>query len=144
GVPEGGLIFATSGSLYGTTEAGGAGNGTVFELRPSQDSWTLNTIYTFPGPGVPGPAASLALDGAGNIYGTTLSGPPQYPPCEGSVFELSRLNGAWNYMLLHCFTGGSDGGQPYSPVTMDRYGNLYGTAFEGGANGDGVVWEISR
>ena len=44
-------------------------------------------------------------------------------------------------LTLYSFTGGSDGGQPYSPVTLDADGNLYGTAYEGGAYGDGVVWE---
>jgi hypothetical protein len=141
GVPEGGLALGSSGVLYGTTEAGGVGNGTVFELSPSEAMWALQTIYAFPGPGIPGPTASLTLDPAGNLYGTTLSGPPDYPPCEGSIFKLSPSYGVWDYSLLHCFTGGSDGGQPYSPVTLDADGNLYGTAYEGGAYGDGVVWE---
>ncbi len=143
GIPEGGLTWGASGVLYGTTAAGGTGNGTVFELMPSQGAWTLNTIYTFPGPGISGPTASLALDAAGILYGTTLSGPPDYPPCSGSVFRLSQSYGIWDYSLLHCFTGGSDGGQPYSPVTLDTNGNLYGTTYAGGAYGDGVVWELT-
>ncbi len=144
GIPEGGLIWGASGVLYGTTESGGTGNGTVFELTQSQGAWTLNTIYTFPGPGIAGPTANLVRDTSGNLYGTTLSGPPNYPPCDGSIFKLSKSSGVWDYSLLHCFTGGSDGGQPYSPVTLDAEGNLYGTAFAGGAYGDGVVWELGR
>lgn len=146
GVPEGGLTWGAAGILYGTTTAGGAGNGTVFELvpgRPWQASWTLNSIYAFPGPGLPGPTASLVLDSAGNLYGTTLNGPPNYPPCEGSIFKLSRSYERWDYSLLHCFTGGSDGGQPYSPVTLGANGNLFGTTYDGGAYGDGVVWEVT-
>jgi len=146
GVPDGGLAFGPAGVLYGTTEAGGTGNGTVFELVPahrSQGTWALNTIYAFPGPGLPGPTASVVLDAAGNLYGTTLNGPPDYPPCQGSIFKLSHSYGVWDYSLLHCFTGGSDGGQPYSPVTVDANGNLYGTAYEGGAYGDGVVWQLT-
>lgn len=146
GVPDGGLTFGAAGILYGTTESGGTGNGTVFELvsaHPGQGAWTLNTIYAFPGPGLPGPTAGVVLDAAGNLYGTTLNGPPDYPPCEGSVFKLSHSYGVWDYSLLHCFTGGSDGGQPYSPVTLGANGNLYGTAYDGGAYGDGVVWELT-
>jgi hypothetical protein len=146
GVPDGGLTFGAAGVLYGTTESGGTGNGTVFELvpaQPSQGSWTLNRIYAFPGPGLPGPTASVVVDAAGNLYGTTLSGPPDYPPCDGSVFKLSHSYGLWDYSLLHCFTGGSDGGQPYSPVTLDASGNLFGTAYDGGAYGEGVVWELT-
>jgi uncharacterized repeat protein (TIGR03803 family) len=33
--PDGGLIFDSSGNLYGTTQNGGVyGNGTVFEITP--------------------------------------------------------------------------------------------------------------
>jgi uncharacterized repeat protein (TIGR03803 family) len=44
---------------------------------------------------------------------------------------------------LHDFTGGSDGGCPYSNVIFDSNGNLYGTAACGGAYNNGVVWEIT-
>jgi uncharacterized repeat protein (TIGR03803 family) len=39
--------------------------------------------------------------------------------------------------VLHTFTGGSDGGQPIGTLTMDRAGNLYGTASKGGFAGFG-------
>lgn len=143
--PVGGVIFGAPGVLYGTTELGGSGNGTVFQLTASGSSWTLNTIYAFRGPGVAGPTANLTLDASGNLLGTTLSGPPDYPfpPCEGSVFKLTQARGTWGYTLLHCFTGDSDGGQPYSPVALDSHGNLFGTTFAGGAYGQGVVWELA-
>jgi hypothetical protein len=38
---------------------------------------------------------------------------------------------------------GSDGALPISNVVLDAAGNLYGTASVGGANGYGVVWEIT-
>jgi hypothetical protein len=50
--------------------------------------------------------------------------------------------GGWIYTDLHDFTGGSDGEYPYSNVIFDASGSLYGTA-QGGANGQGVVWEIT-
>ena len=34
--------------------------------------------------------------------------------------------------VLHGFTGGADGAVPFAGVTMDRAGNLYGTATAGG------------
>ena len=49
----------------------------------------------------------------------------------------------WAYTSLHDFSGGSDGGNPYSSVTFDAKGNLYGTAYRGGSYGYGVVWEIT-
>lgn len=39
--------------------------------------------------------------------------------------------------VLHTFTGGADGGQPIGTLTMDRAGNLYGTASTGGFTGFG-------
>ena len=143
GVPVGGLTWGALGVLYGTTESGGTGNGTVFELSPDGQTWTLNTIYAFPGPGLAGPNANLVRDPAGNLYGTTLNGPPNYPPCAGSVFELSPTSGTWQYSLLYCFGGGSDGGNPYSPVTLGANHVLYGTTYAGGAYGDGVVWQLA-
>ena len=46
--------------------------------------------------------------------------------------------------MLHSFTGGADGANPfYADVIFDSVGNLYGTAETGGANGYGVVFELS-
>jgi hypothetical protein len=87
-----------------------------------------------------GPVASLVMDHAGNLYGTTYG---LGTPGAGLVFELTPSNGSWNFTLLHTFTAGSDGGYPAGGVTLDANGNLYGTASLGGAHGWGVVWEIT-
>ena len=137
----GGLIFDGSGNLYGTNIAGGVqGGGTVFELTPLNGSWTLNTLHNFTGAANCGPVGTLVMDGAGNLYDTTL--------CDGAnglgnVFELTPSNGSWTYTSLHDFTGGSDGAKPYCSVSFDSSGNLYGTASAGGSHTVGVVWEIT-
>src|SRR5208283_264853 len=41
------------------------------------------------------------------------------------------------------FTGGSDGSHPGMGVIFDAAGNLYGTTRDGGAYGDGVVFELT-
>ncbi len=139
GGSDGGVIFDSAGNLYGTTLSGGDyGGGTVYELSPSNGGWTYSTLYNFSGGG--GSYAVLIMDGAGNLYGTTiLDGAYQ----QGNVFELTPSNGQWTYTSLHDFTGGSDGGQPFGQVNLDVNGNLYGTASIGGANDEGVVWEIT-
>lgn len=146
GFPRGGLIFDASGNLYGTTEGNGSGGGgTVFELMAASGSWAFSTIYSFSG-SLAGPLDNLAMDAAGNLYGTTYGdGIYRY----GSVFKLTPSNGSWTYSSLHDFTGGSDGAFPYSDVVFDGDGNLYGTASEGGnlncgaPGGCGVVWKIT-
>lgn len=80
------------------------------------------------------------MDTGGNLYGTT-SADGAYE--DGSVFKLTATGGGWSYTDLCDFTGGSDGAGPFSGVTLDASGNLYGTASGGGAHGHGVVWEIT-
>lgn len=147
--PVGGLAFDQAGNLYGTTEKGGSGNGgVVFELSPSGGGWNFTVLHSFTGTN--GPQATLTIDAAGNLYGTTYSvGAFQ----EGSVFKLTRTNGGWTFTDLHDFTGGSDGANPLGGVTLDSGGNMYGTAAYGGIEsnncpsdsnpGCGTVWEIT-
>jgi hypothetical protein len=142
--PYAGIVQDAAGNLYGaTTQDGVNGGGTVFELSPSNGGWTFQTIYSFTGtPGMQvGPYANLTLDSAGNLYGTTyLDGRYGW----GNVFKLSPSSNGWTYTSLYDFTGGLDGAAPRCQLVFDSQGNLYGTASIGGANGLGVVFEISQ
>lgn len=66
------------------------------------------------------------------------------------AFGLSAAARAQTLTVLHAFTGGSDGTEPYAGLTMDRGGNLYGTAGYGGytggncGSGCGVVFKLTR
>ena len=42
---------------------------------------------------------------------------------------------AQTYSVLHSFSGLGDGDYPYAGLSIDRGGNLYGTAFYGGPGG---------
>jgi uncharacterized repeat protein (TIGR03803 family) len=145
--PVGGLVLDGSGNLYGTTRAAGSGGaGVVFELSPSGNTWTYNVLYSFSGIYGCGSWASLTMDAAGNLYGTTdCTGANQ----AGNVFKLSKTQNGWVYRSLYDFTGGSDGAYTSSYVTIDTDGTLYGTAGYGGSfqgacvnNGCGTVWMI--
>jgi len=98
-------------------------------------------IYNFTGGSDGGDPQGLAASG-GNLYGTTYSGGTWG---YGTVFELlPNGSGGWNETVLYSFTGGDDGANPYySYLTIDSAGNLYGTAYNGGANGYGAVFELS-
>ena len=143
GYPHAGLIPDQSGNLYGaTSDFAPGGGGLVFELSPSGDSWTYLNVYNLSGTAFNrcGPWGNLAVDAAGNLYGTTFCDGPNKL---GSVFKLTFSGGRWIYTSLHDFTGGNDGANPISNVVIDANGNLYGTASVGGALGYGVVWEIT-
>ncbi len=131
-----GVIFDSSGNLYGTSLYGGAfGCGTVFELIHNSDgSWTESNINDFTCTNGSFVGGGLVFDKAGNLYGTTgLGGTSNV----GVVFQLvPNGNGTWTENVLHNFTGGSDGGYPgLGVLVFDSAGNLYGTA-AGGALGD--------
>jgi uncharacterized repeat protein (TIGR03803 family) len=139
--PSGGLILDATGNLYGTTKVGGgsgcggAGCGVVFELSPTSSGWTETVLYTFTG-GTDGgePYGGLTSDGRGRLYGTASIGGSS-SKCSsgcGTVFTLSNTSNAWNFSVLHSFTGGSDGAEPSAALVIDSTGNLYGTAAAGG------------
>ena len=147
GLPFGGLTFGPSGNLYGTTSYGGdGGGGTVFQLTPSNGTWTLETIYSFftKAQGTSGPYDNLVIDEAGDLYGTTgADGAYGF----GNIFELQPSGGGWTYSSIHDFCATdpcSDGAYPVGSVIFDKHGNLYGTTYLGGSAERGVVWEITR
>jgi uncharacterized repeat protein (TIGR03803 family) len=149
GAPYGGLIIDGAGNLYGTTAAGGPGNGgAVFELSPGNGDWNLTVLsdLTSLGASFPGPMGKLVMDSAGNLYGTTVKdGAYGY----GNVFKLTPSANGWIYTSLHDFAGVSDGLYPYDGLAIGADGNLYGTTYSGGFGNDcpiggcGLVFEIT-
>ena len=53
------------------------------------------------------------------------------------------MGGGWTEKVLHSFGRGKDGASPYASLIIDSAGNLYGTAFHGGADGFGTVFELT-
>jgi len=140
--PQGGLVFDTSGNLYGTTKLGGVDNyGEVFRLSPNGDgAWTENVLYSFMGSDGSSPTDSLTFDASGDLYGTT-SGGGAY--AQGTVFKLTpQPGGSWTESVLYDFPGGDDGSTPLGGVIFDAQGNLYGTTFYGGRTAEGIVFKL--
>jgi uncharacterized repeat protein (TIGR03803 family) len=146
----GNLVFDSKGNLYGTASGGGSsacggGCGMVFELSPSTSGWQKTTLYNFVGGSNDGgqPDSGVVFDKAGNLYGTTVQGGAG---C-GTVFKLSPASGGrWDETMIHSFsgTGGNDGCEPIAGVIVDKDGNVFGTVPNGGANGDGMVFELTN
>jgi uncharacterized repeat protein (TIGR03803 family) len=140
GSPESGLIKDAAGNMYGATAHLPGAGGSAYELTPSGGGWSYDFLDSFTGGINLGPYDKLAMDAAGNLYGTTY-GDGQYG--YGSVFELTRSGGGWTYHSLHDFTGGRDGANPMCVLAFDSSGNVYGTATSGGDYNGGVVFKIT-
>lgn len=142
-----GLTFDASGNLFGTTKIGGTHHlGTVFELSPATNAtWTETVLDNFGsignGTGPRDSVASLVLDAAGNVFGTTLDGGAFGG---GTVFELKpAINGGWTESTLHSFGHNTDGVSPSANLIINSSGNLFGTTDRGGLYGRGTVFEIA-
>jgi uncharacterized repeat protein (TIGR03803 family) len=142
-----GLTLDGSGNLYGTTTEY-QGPGTVFQLKRSNGTWNLNTLFVFNGSDGSTPQGRVVFGPNGTLYGTTTYGGSGGA---GTVFNLrpapNARGGDWTETLLYSFTGGADGSSPWfvDPV-FDQEGNLYGTTIEGGSGeggAGGVVFKLA-
>jgi uncharacterized repeat protein (TIGR03803 family) len=101
-------------------------------------------IYSFTGGADGGfPQGGVIADASGNFYGATTSDGTGH---NGVVYELSppaKGQKSWTQTTLYNFTGGNDGGVPQAGLMLSKKGALYGTTYAGGANGDGVVFELT-
>ncbi len=137
GLPWGNVTLDAAGDIFGTTEVGGVGGaGTIWEIAAG--TTTITTLASFTGTGTNGanPLCQLSLDSSDNLFGTTNSGGTG---SEGTVFELAHGSGVITTLAQF---NGTNGGGPGNIVTLDSSGNLFGTAYAGGANNAGTVWEI--
>jgi hypothetical protein len=145
--PNGGLIFDTKGTIYGTTygggnesgECGAAGCGTAFELYPpGQESgaWAETVLHRFnrntSDSGLP--SAGFVMDAKDNLYGTTV----------GTAFRLappSTRSGHWKETILYTFNQEAYG--PEGALIFDQAGNLDGTTNVGnGQSLHGSVFQL--
>jgi uncharacterized repeat protein (TIGR03803 family) len=139
--PSCGLLQASDGNLYGTTYQGGSNNtcangcGTVFKITLGG---ALTTLYNFDGTHGSNPIAGLIQATDHNFYGTTYAGGTAGD--WGTVFKITPAGAVTR---LHSFAG-TDGAQPYGPVSQDTSGNLYGTATNGtGTASSGTAFLVS-
>jgi uncharacterized repeat protein (TIGR03803 family) len=133
------LYLANDGNLYGTTAGGGtSGNGTVFRMTTAG---VIKTIYNFTAMGTDGagPFGGLTQGKNGYLYGTTEYGGGSADA--GTVFQMA-LSG--NETVLHVFVPSTDGARPFAGLVVASSGSLYGTTTEGGADGNGTIFQITE
>lgn len=148
GLPTGEVTFDQAGNLYGAAGGGAYGFGMIYKLTPSHGSWTESAVYSFMGPpDGESPWGAVIADAAGNLYGTTAAGGSNYCPRDfstcGTVYELSPTQSGWTETILHSFQGDADGAFPFSGLTPDSSGNLYGSTDRDGPNGGGTIFELA-
>ncbi|HLY18438.1 MAG TPA: choice-of-anchor tandem repeat GloVer-containing protein [Bryobacteraceae bacterium] len=140
-----GLVQATNGDFYGTTQGGGGnGNyGTVFKITPGG---ALETLYSFCAQS--GCPDGMVLDGGllqatdGDFYGAAASGGPNG---SGTVFKISAGGTLATQYSFCAQSGCADGATPLAGLFQATNGNFYGTTVSGGAHGDndGTLFSLS-
>jgi len=113
----------------------------VFELTAPGGNWSEKILYrfSFSGSTYPTTIPGLALDDAGNLYGTLSN---DTSAAQGLVFELSPSSGgSWVEETLYTFIGGNNGSVPTGSLLLHE-GNLYSATLDGGNQGCGVVFEL--
>jgi uncharacterized repeat protein (TIGR03803 family) len=145
--PQGPLIQATDGNLYGTTVGGGNSNclygcGTVFKITVAGALTTLYSFTGIQGSDGDGPAPFLIQGSDGNFYGTSYSGGSYGGSLDGIAFQMTP-NGTET--VLYSF--GPLDTNPSSPnagVIQSRDGAFYGiTAYAKLGSGAGTVFRLT-
>jgi uncharacterized repeat protein (TIGR03803 family) len=155
--PSEGLVMDSKGNLYGFTVTGGGPSncGAVFELTPEGKETMIHSFSGSDGcnPGLfdthdisSNGGKGLAIDAAGNLYGTTGYGGPGGSG-NGVVFRLApQSDGSWTETILHSFLDTNeqtDGAWPYANMVLDSQGNLYGSTSFGGLFNGGTIFKIT-
>ena len=155
--PNGTLVQANNGDLFGTTNLGGigpyGGEGTVFKVSPGG---TLTTLHNFCPQGNcadgANPSAGLVQATNGDFYGTTLwGGGSNCASLCGTVFKITP-SGTLTTLYKFCSQTGAGGGctdgmNPFAVLIQARSGDFYGTTGYGGANdqpsGGGTIFKLT-
>ncbi|MDR3707558.1 MAG: Ig-like domain repeat protein [Capsulimonadaceae bacterium] len=140
--PWSSLVEGNDGCFYGTTLQGGditaintLGYGTIFKVTADG---SFSAIYSFTG-GMDGasPQQGLILGSDGNFYGTAPWGGASN---QGNVFRITPQG---TLTVVCSFTGGLDGGVPWTGLVSAGDGSYFVSTLTGGVYGGGTVDEIS-
>ena len=142
--PGAGLIQASDGNFYGTTNGNGnEGFGTVFTMTPQG---VLDTLYVFCS--LPncadgrGPVSLIRQGSDGNFYGSTQYGGNGTSPGDGTIFKITPKGGLTTLYSFCSLPDCADDKQPLSGLIQASDGDFYGTT-TGGVGGFGTVFKIT-
>lgn len=132
--PIGSMILASNGKLYGCTQIGGAnGEGVIFEYDFSTNTYTDK--FDFSVAHGTNPVGALFQASNGKLYGLTQNGSGI---SSGVLFEYDYISNVYTKKVELNTVSFS---YPYGSLTQAGNGKLYGTAWLGGSNYEGGLFE---
>ena len=133
--PNGSILRASDGKLYGMTFNGGLNNlGVLFSFDLSSNTYT--DLYDFDGTHGSAPRGSLIQAIDGKLYGMTrLGGANNF----GAIFSYDISTNS--YTDTYDFDG-THGRGPYGSLIQANDSNFYGMTYQGGTHNDGVVFSF--
>ncbi|HQQ93600.1 MAG TPA: T9SS type A sorting domain-containing protein [Bacteroidia bacterium] len=135
-LPNGSLIQAPNGKLYGLARTGGAsGAGAIFEFDYSTNTYTKKIDMTNLGGN--SPYGALCLASNGKMYGLANAGGSSNL---GSLFEYDY---SLNTYTKRVDLTAANGSNPFGSLIQASNGKLYGMTRNGGANAMGVLFEYN-
>ena len=137
--PNGELLRARNGQVYGTTVGADANGGTIFRIKPATLQYAR--LYTFAMKKSPlghGPAGGLAQGADGALYGTTSAAAGT--GVGGSIYRFDIASGS--VALVHGLAAASEGCAPEATLLAASNGELYGTTTRCASGGYGSVFSV--
>lgn len=147
-LPQSDLLLHPDGAIYGVTTGGGNifGLGSVFRITISpRGVGHESVLHDFQSSSGTSPFryGSLAVDGDGALYGTTIGGGGQDCNC-GVIFKLTpktTQHTLWKYAVLYRFKNVDE--TPTAGLAIGSDGSLYGTSAGNGSDSGGAVFRLS-
>ena len=135
--PEGSLVQAPNGLLYGYNFAGGTHSfGNLFSYNIAANQYT--DVYDFIGGSDGAIPNGIVLAYDGNFYGMTNSGGGNG---QGTIFKFNPRTNSFNVVYNKVQ---SLGGQTWANTMIQALdSNLYGMTWQGGAYGNGVIFKFN-
>ncbi|MCH2046251.1 MAG: hypothetical protein MK212_19205, partial [Saprospiraceae bacterium] len=134
--PQGSLLLASNGKLYGLTASGGASNfGTLFEYDILSNTITKRVDFNGSNRGSYPYGSLIEAGTTGKLYGLAYFGGSSN---RGALFEYDINTNTYAKKFDFNATSGS---YPRGSLMQAMNGNLYGTTYFGGANNQGTIFE---
>ncbi|MFO1338401.1 MAG: choice-of-anchor tandem repeat GloVer-containing protein [Burkholderiaceae bacterium] len=137
--PSGGLVRASDGNFYGTTESSRDGNGAIYSMTPAGLVTTLHVLSPDRHEGAQ-PRSTLVEADDGRLYGVAEYGGDEKDL--GTIYSVSKTG---EFRLEYTFTIESDNaGYPIGPLVKGPGGMLYGVTEGGGQHAVGTLFRMDQ